>query len=280
MITDRPSEFVVILRTDLTLQLDDYNFTVEQLQKSIYSMMKTFVVSKVGNSILFVSHQHKFWVRLDDIGNIRIGISPKKKATVDGLCGYYNEIVADDKRLPNGSISLSTVEFGDSWYRDGKTKEVCEPHACAQKVQDIAWDLCNKVRDEQFAPCVKAVNVDNFVSRCLETACDCLKAKEVNGSSSTSANAANACKCSILQSFVTECMAANENVHLDIWRSKHECTVNCPAPLVHRDCYRRRCEPSCDTLSQSNECPHLPGTCFPGCYCPEGTVRKGNIHYS
>lgn len=50
--------------------------------------------------------------------------------------------------------------------------------------------------------------------------------------------------------------------------------ISCPAPLVHSDCYKRRCEPSCDTLN-SDDCPVIEDACFSGCYCPEGTVRKG-----
>lgn len=51
--------------------------------------------------------------------------------------------------------------------------------------------------------------------------------------------------------------------------------ISCPSPLVHSDCYKRRCEPSCDTLN-SDDCAIIPDACFAGCYCPEGTVRKGD----
>lgn len=84
---------------------------------------------------------------------------------------------------------------------------------------------------------------------------------------------AQSCKCSMLQNYVGECMAADENVLLDNWRTINSCEIPCVAPLVHHDCYRRRCEKSCETLS-IDDCPHLTGTCFSGCYCPEGMVRK------
>lgn len=35
-----------------------------------------------------------------------------------------------------------------------------------------------------------------------------------------------------------------------------------------------RCEPSCKNLAQVDPCPAVSGVCFPGCYCPPGTVRK------
>lgn len=52
--------------------------------------------------------------------------------------------------------------------------------------------------------------------------------------------------------------------------------VTCESPLVHYDCYRRECEPSCGALNDPNICPKLSHVCFPGCYCPSGYVRKGN----
>lgn len=59
----------------------------------------------------------------------------------------------------------------------------------------------------------------------------------------------------------------NKNLHFPL-------EITCPAPLVHSDCYKRRCELSCDTLN-SDDCPVISDACFSGCYCPEGTVRKG-----
>lgn len=263
-IVDTSCDLVVILRTNLTISLDGYEFTVDQLQKSVYSQMNMFAVSKVGDSILFVFHTQGIWVRLDNDGDVKVGISSKYISHVDGLCGFYNEYRDDDKRLPNGTVVMSTVDFGDSWLRDASSKQKCVPHACSHTEQDLAWELCSKIKDETFASCSKSVNADHFISKCLESACECLR----SGSKGK-------CKCSILTNYVTECMAADENLHFDTWRSKFECAVECPPSLVHRDCYRRRCELSCETLN-GNDCPYLPGTCFPGCYCPEGTVRKGD----
>ncbi|XP_031619378.1 hemocytin isoform X2 [Contarinia nasturtii] len=263
-ITDKTCNLVVILNTDSTVKLDDYEYTIDQLKNSVYSQRNLFTISKVGNSILYVSNLQDIWIRLDDTGDVKVGISSKYKSFVDGLCGYYNEYSNDDKRLPDGTEVISTVDFGDGWWRDPTSKPKCEPNACSQQEQDTAWEMCNKIKDEAFESCANVVNVDKFISKCLETACECLK----------SGKSAQNCKCSLLQSYVSDCMAADENLHFDTWHSKFDCVVECPAPLVHRDCYRRRCEPSCDTLNKEN-CPSLPGTCFSGCYCPEGTVRKG-----
>lgn len=228
--------------------------------------MKLFSVSQLGDSILFVSQLQGFWIRLNVVGDVKLGVSSKYKGSVDGLCGYYNENANDDKRLPNGTIVMSTFDFGQSWLRDEHSANKCVPSACSAIQQEQALALCTIIKDEAFATCSKAINADQFIHKCLETACNCLKSK--------TSNQQNQCKCSVLQSYVTECMTHDDKLAFDTWRTKFNCPVECPATLVHHDCYRRRCELSCDATSNKN-CLHLPGTCFPGCYCAEGFVRHG-----
>lgn len=267
IIVDKSCNLIVKLNSDLTVKLDDYEYTIEQLQKSVYSQMNLFTISKLGDSILFVSHLQGFWIRFDKTGDSKIGISSKYKSFVDGLCGYYNDYQNDDKRLPNGTNTMSTIDFGDGWLRDIDSKQKCQPTACSQAQQDTAWEMCKKIKDETFATCSNVVDVDHFISKCLETACECLKSKDISQQ--------NECKCAILQNYVTECMANDGSQHFDAWRSKYDCLVECPATLIHHDCYRRRCEHTCDTINKEN-CEYLPGTCFSGCYCAEGFVRKAD----
>lgn len=274
VIKDKENAYAIRLYTDLTLSLDDYPFTVDQLQKSTSPKLRTFVVSKVGTTLIFISHTHGIWVRFDELGDVKIGIQTRYSASVDGLCGFYNGNSADDKRLPNGEETLSTIDFGDSWLLDKESKHKCEPHACSQELQEAAWQMCNKIRDESFARCKTAVDADHFISKCLETACECLKGDSINHTDI--ARNKESCSCSILQNFVSECLAADDAIHLDSWRTIHNCYKECPAPFVYKDCYRRQCEPSC-TFLNGEDCPTLPGTCFSGCYCPEGTVRKGEL---
>lgn len=252
------------------------SYTVQQLQKSP-KFKNLFTVSKVGNTVVFISPIHGFWLTFDKMGDVKIGVSGANKNTVDGLCGYFNGEAVDDKRLPSGRPSKSTVEFGDSWFVEGVSKETCKPHACPSNLQTAAWEMCNAVRNEAFTPCGNSVDLNGFISKCIENACECLKDNLGNVTAQTVVQGlpeTNKCKCFVLQNFVEECLAANENLHLDTWRSMESCEAICPVPLVHRDCYRRRCEPSCDTLD-ADDCPFVAGTCFSGCYCPEGMVRKG-----
>jgi von Willebrand factor len=234
----------------------------------------SFVVSKNGDQLLYVSHTHGIWVTLDQYGDIKLGVSSQYVSQVDGLCGFYNNDKKDDKRTPSGQVAASTVEFGDSWSVSQGSAEDCVPHSCPKAVQEVAMKMCELANDEIFAACRKTVNPTHFVSTCLETACDCLLTA-TNGSASAGELEKHRkhCKCSMLKNYVVECMAADENVHLETWRSVHSCEATCAAPFVHQDCYRRSCETTCNNL-QSNECTNVPGTCFSGCFCPSGTVKK------
>lgn len=252
----------------------NYSFTVEQLQNSNRKM--SFTVSKNGDNLLYVSHAHGIWLTFDQFGDVKLGISSQYAGQVDGLCGFFNNDKTDDKRTPTGQVAPSTVEFGDSWSTGQSGLEDCEPHVCPKVLQDAAWTMCNLVKDEIFQACHVAVDPTRFISKCLETACDCLMTA-TNGSSTVAPKNmekhSKTCKCSMLKNYVVECMAADEAVHLETWRSVHSCEATCDAPFVHHDCFRRKCETTCHNL-QSSECGLVPGTCFSGCYCPSGTVRK------
>lgn len=274
-IKDKVSPHTIILYTTLLVNLDGYDFTLEQLQNANQGKKTSFVVSKVGSdNLLYVSHVHGIWVIFDRFGDVKLGVSATYANQVDGLCGFFSNNKTDDKRTPTGTIASSTEEFGDSWSLNQINKEDCEPHACPQALQNEAWKMCNLVKHDVFSqPCAGVIDPIKFISRCLETACDCLLAAG-NGSTVVSNAIVKDCKCSVLKNYAVECMAADETIHLDTWRTVHGCEATCQLPFVHKDCYRRKCETTCDTI-QSNDCTIVPGACFAGCYCPEGKVRKG-----
>ncbi|XP_037900754.1 hemocytin [Glossina fuscipes] len=263
-IKDMEKQSILTIMPNMRVNFNGFEYTVQQLINSP-TCKASFVISQPGNTVLVVSPKRGFWVLYDDIGYIKIGISSKYIKTVDGLCGFYNGVASDDKRTPNGTIVANTVKFGDSWFDKRIPKEECYPQTCPLDLQKKALALCNTIKHPTFLKCGKSVNYKQFVSKCMETTCECLKAS--NGD-------AKSCKCNLLQDFVKKCLTVNPNIQLDTWRAVHMCEITCPAPLVHSDCYKRRCELSCDTLN-SDDCPVISDACFSGCYCPEGTVRKG-----
>uniref|UniRef100_A0A1I8Q8K8 Hemocytin n=1 Tax=Stomoxys calcitrans TaxID=35570 RepID=A0A1I8Q8K8_STOCA len=246
------------------LNFNGFEYTVPQLINSPICKA-SFVVSQVGDTVMVVSPENGFWVRYDDIGYIRIGVSSKFIKTVDGLCGYYDGNASNDKRTPDGVQMSNTAKFGDSWFDNKTPKDQCYPQTCPLKLRTQALTLCNSIKFDEFINCKKSVSYKPFATKCVETTCECLKVH--NGD-------VKKCRCNLMEDYVKQCLTVNPHVKLDTWRAKHQCEIACPAPFVHSDCYKRRCEPSCDTLN-TDDCPVLGDACFAGCYCPEGTVRKG-----
>lgn len=68
----------------------------------------------------------------------------KHKGHLNGLCGLYNGHPQDDKTLPDGKISKTTVDFGDSWVNPG-AKE-CVETVCPMEKQNVALEICSSLR--------------------------------------------------------------------------------------------------------------------------------------
>lgn len=239
----------------------------------------SFVVSKNGDTLFYISHTNGIWLSFDRYGDVKLGISSQYFKQVDGLCGFYSNDKLDDKRTPTGEIASTIHEFANSWSVNQTSPEDCKAQACPRELQKAAKKMCEAIKEEIFSSCTAAVPEDQFISSCLDSACDCLLAA-TNGSTPDYAKdfekSTKQCKCATLESYVQQCMAADENVHLETWRSVFSCEAVCPPTFVHQDCYRRRCELTCNNL-QTAECPNVAGTCFTGCYCPPGTVKKESV---
>ncbi|KAF5285691.1 hypothetical protein FQR65_LT13076 [Abscondita terminalis] len=261
-------EHVFTLYPDFSIEFDGYKYTLEQ-SKKIGEQYQFFNIMRLGDTLVFISNEFNFWVIWDLEANVKIGVARRLMGTVDGLCGFFNDYDKDDKRMPEGSVAKTTEEFGDSWAEDGGSA-ICEIKACSEELQTKSWQICSLAKEEIFSPCASLIHVDSFISKCMEKTCQCLEedveSKEVESK----------CKCRALQNLVVECLAASVSEEVIDWRMKYDCPAVCEAPLIHHDCYRRRCEPTCGALADPNACPKLENVCFPGCYCPPGYVRNGD----
>ncbi|KDR23192.1 Hemocytin, partial [Zootermopsis nevadensis] len=257
-------EHEIRLHPDLSVDFNGYKYNVEQ---KIGSQLKqSFTVSRMGDTLLFQSRRYGFQVMWDAKESIKLSIPGKMSGHVDGLCGFFNRNMKDDKMKPDGKLGRTTAEFADSWvnsYLEAK----CKPLSCPLSLQEKALHICSLVREPLFAQCRGVVSVEKYISYCIETACSCLQA-----ANSTEAG----CRCQALLGFVTQCTAAESSVDLSSWRVQHDCPASCPPPLVFHDCFQRECEPNCNGMKDRNQCPSMPGTCIPGCFCPDGLVRKGD----
>ncbi|KOX75564.1 Hemocytin [Melipona quadrifasciata] len=254
---------VVILYPDMHVDINEYNFTPKQIAR-ISNKFPSFKIANVGDITYLVSNYYGFWVIWDSSSNVKIGISTKLARQVDGLCGYFDGYFMNDKQLPDGNRARSTLEFGNSWAMEGVPE--CNPQVCPYDLQTESWNICNLVKDTSLVECSSIVNLEKFISGCVESTCNCLRSNLTYDD----------CRCRSLTSFVSECQAGDLNVDLSTWRSTHDCPASCTAPFVHKDCFRNKCETSCESLRQIDPCPVIQGICFSGCFCPEGTVRNGD----
>ncbi|KAF7276957.1 hypothetical protein GWI33_009615, partial [Rhynchophorus ferrugineus] len=122
--------------------------------------------------------------------------------------------------------------------------------------------------EQPLGECAKVLDIESFISRCLETTCNCLEKAPSNHT------AAEECRCNAMQTFVIDCLSTDSSIDLSDWRMIQDCPATCEAPLVYHDCYQRKCEPTCKSIADPNVCPKINSMCFPGCYCPVGHVRK------
>lgn len=74
-------------------------------------------------------------------------------------------------------------------------------------------------RENALSSCANVIDVDAFVSRCLETTCNCLEGAQGN------ATALSKCRCDTLQSFVVDCLTADNSIDLLDWRMQNDCRM-------------------------------------------------------
>ncbi|XP_053978189.1 hemocytin [Hylaeus volcanicus] len=254
---------VIVIYPDMHVDVNEYSFAPNQIAR-LGNQFSSFKISSIGDITYLVSNHYGFWVIWDSNSDVKLGVPTKLARRVDGLCGYFDGSMANDRQLPDGSQARNTLDFGNSWAMDGVPE--CDSQICPYDMQAKSWKICNVVKDSSLVVCSNIVNLDKFVSHCMESTCNCLRSNHTY----------DECRCRLLTSFVTECQASDLNIDLSTWRSTHDCPISCTPPLVHKDCYRNKCETSCDNLQQIDPCPVMQGVCFSGCFCPEGTVRNGD----
>lgn len=73
-------------------------------------------------------------------------------------------------------------------------------------------------RDQILAPCARVLDIEAFISRCLETTCECLETNE-----NQNHTADEECRCATLQSFVVDCLTTEPSTDLGDWRMQMDC---------------------------------------------------------
>lgn len=89
-------------------------------------------------------------------------------------------------------------------------------HQHNNTVQEITVNLVY-YREQSLSPCAKVIDIESFISRCLETTCACLQKSKDNHTSEEE------CRCQSLQGFVVDCLSADNTIDISEWRIQQDC---------------------------------------------------------
>ncbi|KAM9836548.1 zonadhesin-like [Aulostomus maculatus] len=195
-------------------------------------------------------------VRYDGNHFMDIKVIKDYKSKLCGLCGDYDGDTKDDFRKPDGSLTNSADEFGNSWNTDPECNK--KPNTtipgCEEGEQDLyeSSGYCGILLDKTgpFAVCHRKVNPNNYFRDCLFDLCELDGARPI--------------LCEAIEAYVNECQ--DRGVNIGPWRNETFCPLSCP-PNSHFEPCANPCQETC-----SGNPPSCGGPCSEGCVCDPGYV--------
>lgn len=163
-----------------------------------------FIKFQTNNGIQFI------W---DGATRMSIKVPPTLSGKLSGLAGNFNGKSIDDFATPNGDISHSPINFGNSWQiqntncsfvsKDYRMTS-CESN---HQVGKFAEEHCSIVLSEDYADCHRVVDPQPYYENCKEDVCACNGRKD--------------CLCSVLSAFFRKCALARYTYNN--WRNVSGC---------------------------------------------------------
>eukprot|EP00095_Tigriopus_kingsejongensis_P005171 maker-scaffold237_size242172-snap-gene-1.26 protein:Tk05171 transcript:maker-scaffold237_size242172-snap-gene-1.26-mRNA-1 annotation:"Hemocytin" len=267
---------VVTLHDSFKIEYKNNEYTPQQMESFTTDNQVDFKVAKIGGNLMFRSKIYPLRLVLTKGARIEVEVTAKLLGRLEGLCGFFNDDVSDDKQSPSGELIDSSEKFGTSWQVPGS--ETCRKEAaqdsCPEEFRSHALRACQMIpRLPPFNKCGSVMDLDQYTAKCFESACQCMK--EVRAGRSPD-DPIRACRCRTMADLVGKCLEKDRSIPVEGWREQHFCPAKCPKGQLFRDCHNTACEPTCQNFRQ-NVCDSFDETkiCFPGCFCPEGTVKSG-----
>ncbi|XP_062859721.1 mucin-2-like [Trichomycterus rosablanca] len=201
-------------------------------------------------------------IQLVPVMQVYLEASPEQKGKLRGLCGNFNDILADDFKAESGLIEGTAATFAFTWKTMTNCPDVSnnnqDPCSMSVEKERYAKEWCTKLVDPTglFSQCHFEINPNSYKERCIYDACNCANSEE--------------CMCGAVSSYVFAC--ASKGVMLDDWRDvmcgkfSNDCSGN-----REYSYNRSSCEQTCRSLSGYDHTCQVTYTTVDGCGCTEGT---------
>ncbi|XP_072097967.1 mucin-6-like [Mobula birostris] len=125
---------------------------------------------------LILSFSNGITVIWDKHTRLSIALDTRWKNKVCGLCGNFNEDIADDLTTKENSLVTNIARFGNSW----KSSLPCsytlnQTFPCDRNPYCLTWAQrrCNILKEDVFRKCHKMVDPILYYEACVQEACAC-----------------------------------------------------------------------------------------------------------
>uniref|UniRef100_A0A3P8Z3U3 Mucin 5.1, oligomeric mucus/gel-forming n=1 Tax=Esox lucius TaxID=8010 RepID=A0A3P8Z3U3_ESOLU len=235
-------------------------------QSKTFGLFSTENVTIFKPSTFYIVVQTSYGLRLEiqltPIMQVYITASSSLKGKIQGLCGDFNSVQADDFRTINGLVEGTAVTFANTWKTQASCPDVTQSfeNPCSLSVENekYAKHWCSMLSDAAgiFSEC--HILLKCFFSNCMYDSCNCEKTEQ--------------CMCAAISSYVHACAAAG--ILLTGWRNT-TCGnyAQCPDTMVY-DYDMTSCGRTCRSLSQKDFTCQVEHVSVDGCGCAEGTYMN------
>ncbi|XP_033120973.1 mucin-5AC-like [Anneissia japonica] len=203
-----------------------------------------------------------FEILFDEKARVQIFASNDLVGATCGLCGTFNNNIADEFLIPSGAVETNKDSFWNNWLVDSTCIPSYTPivPSCIvyEEMQPVANELCANILNPlgPFAACHAKIDPNPYYATCQSDVCSCTDA--------------SSCHCSIYSQYAADCSAKLVKVS---WRLITKgCHVKCPSGTEYNECHNS-CNSSCRSQVSDVQCHD---TCVAGCSCPPGQVFDAN----
>ncbi|XP_071073993.1 mucin-2 [Dasypus novemcinctus] len=242
----------------------DGSVLLNELEVNLPHVTASFSIFRPSSSHLVVTTAFGFRLQIQLVPLMQLFVTLDRAAQgrVQGLCGNFNGLEADDFRTPGGLVEATGSSFANTWKAQANCHDMPEslddPCSLNMESANYAEHWCSLLKkvETPFGKCHSVVDPAEYYKRCKYDTCNCRNNED--------------CLCAALSSYARACAA--KGLMLWGWRER-VCNKDlgaCPSSQIFL--YNlTTCQQTCRSLAEADKhC--LKG--FPpmdGCGCPDHT---------